>query len=853
MALAPGSRLDNYEVLGLLGAGGMGEVYHARDSVLRREVAIKILPAFVSQDPERIHRFEQEARAAAALNHPNILAVYQLGSFQGSLYLVSELLEGETLRRQLDRAPVFTRKAIEYAVQIARGLSAAHEKGIVHRDLKPENLFVTNDGRIKILDFGLAKLVPPTTASDGDTPTLTQQTIPGQVMGTVGYMSPEQVRGGSVDHRTDIFAFGAVLYEMLCGVRAFQHPTVVETMTAILNEDPPAISQILPATPQGLQRVVHRCLEKNPEQRFQSTSDLAFAIEALLESNAAPVQRAATEPHPSRKWRRRPLVPATILVIAALAFYLVVTRSSGMPHISGYTQITHSGNAGEVYGTDGARLYLSQNRFGVTEVSVAGGDISPVKIDLPNPFLADVSPDGSKFLVFSLDSGTGPLQPFWSVNILGGAHQYLAAGIDASWSPDGSLVAYTTPDGDLFLMRSNGTEAHKLASIGGIGHNLSWSSNGRAIRFSRGGALWEISSSGANLHPLLPGWKGYVCCGGHSSPDGRFLYFNSDGQIFAREEHRSLLGRQTAPVRLTTGPIEWGSPLPGKDGKKIFVQGSIQRGELVRFDLQTKQFQPYLGGLSADSVAFSKDGQSIAYVTYPDCILWSAKRDGSDRVQLSSPPTCPVQPTWSPDGSQILFVESSSEDGPKAFRVPSHGGRSQRLIADDKGMETDADWSADGTKIIFSNSRFGGKDPNSVLKIFDLKSGQLSILAGSTGMFAPRWSPDGRSIAAIHMDSIGLNVFDLQTQRWSIPYKGLIGYQSWSADSKSIYFLNFLENPAVLRVRVEDGAIERVVDLKDFRYTGNGGGWMGLDPTGAPLFLRDISTSDIYSLNVEQK
>jgi eukaryotic-like serine/threonine-protein kinase len=185
--------------------------------------------------------------------------------------------------------------------------------------------------------------------------------------------------------------------------------------------------------------------------------------------------------------------------------------------------------------------------------------------------------------------------------------------------------------------------------------------------------------------------------------------------------------------------------------------------------------------------------------------------------------------------------------------VPSHGGKSQRLIPDDKGLETDPTWSTDGTKIVFSNSRFGGKDPNSVLKIFDLRSDQVSTIPGSPGMFAPRWSPDGRSIAAIHMNSIGLNVFDVKTQRWSILYKGLVGYQSWSADSKNIYFLNFLENPAVLRVRMADGATEHVIDLKDFRYTGNAGGWMGLDPTGAPLFLRDLSTSDIYSLTLEQK
>ena len=289
MTLAAGTKLDSYEVLGLLGAGGMGEVYRARDPVLKREVAIKLLPPFVSQDPDRLHRFEQEAQAAAALNHPNILAVHQFGVFEGVPYLVSELLEGGTLRQLLRRGPMPVRKAIDYGVQIAHGLSAAHEKGIVHRDLKPENLFVTKDGRIKILDFGLAKLMQHQPEPDGAAPTMTHQTDPGMVMGTVGYMSPEQVRGKTVDHRTDIFAFGAILYEMLTGKRAFQRSTSAETMTAILNDDPPGISQLVPTTPPGLQRVLHRCLEKNPEQRFHSASDLAFALEALSDSGSSAV------------------------------------------------------------------------------------------------------------------------------------------------------------------------------------------------------------------------------------------------------------------------------------------------------------------------------------------------------------------------------------------------------------------------------------------------------------------------------------------------------------------------------------------------------------------------------------
>ena len=364
MPLTAGAKLDGYEVVGLLGAGGMGEVYRARDSVLKREVAIKVLPSFVSQDPDRLRRFEQEAQAAAALNHPNILAVHRFGTFEGTPYLVSELLEGETLRQQMERGPLPIRKAIDYGVQIANGLAAAHDKGIVHRDLKPENLFVTKGGRIKILDFGLAKLMQSQPDPDGSAPTQARGTDPGMVMGTAGYMSPEQVRGNAVDHRTDIFAFGAILYEMLTGTRAFHRSTSAETMTAILNDDPPAISQVVQTTPPGLQRVVHRCLEKNPEQRFHSASDLAFALEALSESGSVPAVAASGAPNQRR--RSKVLIwsggVVALLTLAAAAYLVVASRNSVPPlRVSAYTQITHDGHAKQLKGTDGSRLYFDQD------------------------------------------------------------------------------------------------------------------------------------------------------------------------------------------------------------------------------------------------------------------------------------------------------------------------------------------------------------------------------------------------------------------------------------------------------------------------------------------------------------
>jgi len=319
VTLTSGTKLGEYEVKSLLGSGGMGEVYRARDSRLGRDVAIKVLP-LLATDSDRLRRFEQEARAAAALNHPNILAVFQMGTYEGAPYLVSELLEGETLREQLKRGPLSVRKAIEYGVQIAHGLAAAHEKGIVHRDLKPENLFVTRDGRVKILDFGLAKLTQPRSSSDSATK-LTQVTEPGVVMGTVGYMAPEQVRGQTTDHRADIFAFGATLYEMLAGKRAFQKPTSADTMSAILNEDPPGISQATGNIPQALQRVVHRCLEKNPEQRFQSASDLAFALDALSDSQGSAHVATTARANISARERWKIIVPVTLLVLLVGVYF----------------------------------------------------------------------------------------------------------------------------------------------------------------------------------------------------------------------------------------------------------------------------------------------------------------------------------------------------------------------------------------------------------------------------------------------------------------------------------------------------------------------------------------------------
>ena len=478
MPLAAGAKLDGYEVVGLLGAGGMGEVYRARDPALKREVAIKVLPSFVSQDPDRLHRFEQEAQAAAALNHPNILAVYQFGVFEGAPYLVSELLEGGTLRQLLQRGPLQVRKAIDYGIQIAHGLAAAHEQGIVHRDLKPENLFVTKDGRIKILDFGLAKLTQRQPDSGDSAPTQTKGTDPGVVMGTAGYMSPEQVRGKAVDHRTDIFAFGAILYEMLTGTRAFHRSTSAETMTAILNDDPPAISQLVQTIPPGLQRVVHRCLEKNPEQRFHSASDLAFALEALSDPSGAAEHVSLGSGSRGFGWAKWVIPSAAVLAAVLIGLYLrrssSATGSGASPPSLDIRALTESGKAVRVAATPDGRYVAYVNsdagKFELRLLQVATQrDVqvlpgSPLEIDNLH-----FSPDGNFIYFLRRLEPNGNSLGVFRVATLGGPVTSLAADArrhSVTASPDGKHIAYiaeTPSESQITSIDPDGTNRQVIA------------------------------------------------------------------------------------------------------------------------------------------------------------------------------------------------------------------------------------------------------------------------------------------------------------------------------------------------------------------------------------------------------
>jgi Tol biopolymer transport system component len=673
-------------------------------------------------------------------------------------------------------------------------------------------------------------------------------------------MSPEQVRGKPADHRADIFAFGAILYEMLAGKRAFEKSTSVETMTAILNEDPPTVSEISQSTPLGLQRVAHRCLEKNPEQRFQSASDLAFAIEAVSDSGISGAVSGSTAiQHKSRKPLLWLVGVVAILGLAGISYLVMFGRGKNESRrISDYTQLTHEGQAGWVAGTDGIRLYISRG-IGLTAqvVAISGGTPQSIPLPWPKPLLMDVSPDGSTALVQSYEKGLLPTQPIYTFQLLGGEHRYLTDAAGAVWAPSGDSVVYFTADGDSYLIHSDGTGAHKLAPLGGEPDSFAWRPGGKTIRYSIDGRLWEMSSDGSHPNELLQSWRTPHQKGqGAWSPDGQvYIFLSGPGpQIWAMDDTSSAFRPSSLqPYQLTSGPTRWGSPVFSKDGTKIFATGSTPGGQLVRFDAKSNQLQPFLSGISAEFVAYAKDADSMAYVSYPESILWKARRDGSDRVQLSTPPMQPRLLSMSPNGTQVLFTDSSSNGVPEAYIVSSQGEAPRRLLPGDKNAETDANWSPDGREIAFSTSKEAGRDRNSTINLLDVATQRVTTVPGSTGMFSPRWSPDGKSIAADTFDASSIRVFNVKTQQWSTAHNGLLGWFQWAKNSQSLFLLKYTEDAGVYRIPVSGGKEERIVDLKDVPTAGFYGLWLGLDPTDAPLLLRDTGTSDIYALTLERK
>ncbi|HKI27548.1 MAG TPA: protein kinase [Candidatus Sulfotelmatobacter sp.] len=867
MALAPGTKLGPYEIIAPLGAGGMGEVYRARDPQLGRDVAIKVLPAYLSRDPDRLRRFEQEARAAAALNHPNILAVYQLGTHEGSPYLVSELLEGSTLRDQLLRGPLPVRKAVEYGIQTAHGLAAAHEKGIVHRDLKPENLFLTKDGRIKILDFGLAKLTQAPDPSGSATPTLTEGTDPGVVLGTVGYMSPEQVRGHAADGRADLFALGAILYEMLTGKRAFHKPTSADTMSAILNEEPPVISQTVPGIPPALQRVVQRCVEKNPEQRFHSASDLAFALEALSDATSSPTGAfAAAKPQTRWVW-----IAGAVVVAIAVALAIWFSRPPAIPVVESVIQLTNDGEPkpGEDIGdleTDGARIYLTEGLAGnrrIVQVSVSGGETAQLPTQLVNPAIAGLARDGSALLVL-VGGAFSQRVSMWLVSLPAGTARRLGdmeVG-DASLFPDGRLL-YTLGSA-VYVAGRDGSNPHKLAQVPQL---LTYapraSPSGDRVLFSaidgvsgENAAVYEVAADGTGLREVLKGGQSSVpadvCCA-RWSPNEKYVTFQARSQgtwdLWVVREGGAIGRAFGSPVRLTSGPLSYTGGTVSKDEKQIFVTGSKAKGELVRYDPKSGEFVPYLGGISAYDTTFSRDGKWMAYISFPEHTLWRSRADGSDRLQLTYPPQVVVEPRISPDGTRVAFSTPESV----AYLISMNGGTPQRL----SDYASAPDWSPDGNAVVVGSLVPGktiGEKAYLQSRIIDVRTGTASVVSDSQGLVGAWFVAQDKLVAATE-DQAKFSLFDLTSGKWSDLVSDPATFGAWepSLDGKYLYCTTLGADPKALRIRIADHAVETIASLKALQQVNDPYDIteIGVAPDGSALFTRDVGTQEVYALTVK--
>ncbi len=870
-----GQCISHYRLLERLGSGGMGVVYKAEDLKLGRFVALKFLSDDLARDPHAYERFHREARAASALNHPNICTIYEVGEQQGSVFIAMECLEGHSLRELLRLGPVEFDRLLELGLEISDALDAAHGRGIIHRDIKAGNIFVTDRGHAKLLDFGLAKLKlaeslgMTTTASDSNL------TTPGTTLGTVAYMSPEQALGKEIDACSDLFSFGVVLYEMATGVLPFTGNTSAAIFDSILHKAPAPPLHWNPSLPPECERIINTALEKDPDVRYQSASEVRADLKRLKRDTdsdkfVGAESQAGKDPVRSRAKRKKRLasiVTAALFLLVAATVW--VFTPSAPVRVKGVKQITRDGSFKSNLVTDGSRIYFTQFSTGhmkVGQVSTAGGETLALSTPFQNANVFDISADHSALLVAEF-TGSAPSQ-FWALPLPTGSPRRLAEseGREAHWSPDGRQLVYTRGV-DLYLADGDGSHSRKLKSCPGIPGQVHFSPDGQRLRFTLTptgqniSSLWEMKVDGSDLHAVFPGWKtdSMICCGDWSS-DGQYYVFvvqaatGTKDLWLARERPHSLL-RKSEPVQLTSGPLWYTDPVFGSQGKRVFVNGTLLQGELVRYDAGSRQFVSYLSGVSAGEADFSPDGEWIVYVSYPELTLWRARTDGTQKMQLTFWPLYATLPRWSPDGKEIGFIGTNAGRAWKIYLVSPQGGTPEELLPQDSA-ENDASWSPDGKRIAFGRPSYGLDLGELEIQIFDRASRQISAIPGSRGLFSPRWSPDGRHLAALSPDSRSLMLFDFNTNQWTVwlhAEDGTIGYPVWAKDGKSIYIERFHSaEPSVHRLKLGESKSELFLSWKDLRrFGGVWGSWSGVAPDGSVLAVRDVSSHEVYALELQ--
>ncbi|HXK10498.1 MAG TPA: protein kinase [Vicinamibacteria bacterium] len=787
MPVAPGARLGPYEIVEQLGQGGMGVVFRARDTKLDREVAVKVLPKNLAEDPEALSRFEREAKAVATLSHPNILAIHDFGREEGTLYAAMELLEGETLRQRLHDGALPTRKALEIALEIAHGLGAAHDKGVVHRDLKPENVFLLETGQVKVLDFGLARM-DPVQGPGGDVATVSLSTEPGRVMGTVGYMAPEQVRGKAVDARADIFAFGAVLHEMLTGKRAFRGESPVETLNAILKEDPPSLSESAKTVSPALERIVRRCLEKRPEERFRTAHDLAIALDAISTSST----RSFAGALPGEEGRRHGRLferGALLVAGAAIASAAILGWSRLFPPETGgaavFRWMSFSGrDSSPAVSPDGRTIAFTSDRDGQRRIwlkQVAGDAEAPLTTgpdDHPR-----FSPDGMEIL-FTRRDDAGP--SLYRAAVLGGeARRLLESANEGDWAPDGKRVAFVrlaTEGGQTVTVvgtaAADGSEPREVAKVPGGMRAPRWSPDGRQVAVVPvPGALLAGAQQAVVLVGAEDGRVRSV-----AAPDprrnvsaacwtarGELVYLQAESVVSAAGSTALLVRQDPATGRVAS---ETWSPA------SALVLDTLGDGRVV-FD--TRSPRQNLREVRLDDG--SADGR------------WLSRGESTDR-----------QPVYSPDGQWVAF-SSNRGGGMNLWLVSTATGNLRRLT--DANVNWDPAFTGDGKRLVWSSNRGGnfeiwmadadGSRPRQVTSDGSNAENPTPTRDGLWVVYSSG-NPQKAGLWKIHPDGTGAVQL----------VKGRVSLPDVSPDGRlALYRVFSGRYPAILRVvRVEDGTTE---------------------------------------------